>query len=43
AAGTPAQAAAEVKSLWAAGADTVVVRPLGPDPLDHVTALLSAL
>ncbi|NUR88742.1 MAG: LLM class flavin-dependent oxidoreductase [Nonomuraea sp.] len=43
AAGTPAQAAAEVKSLWAAGADTVVVRPLGPDPLGHVTALLSAL
>lgn len=41
--GTPAQAAAQVKSLWAAGADTVVVRPLGRDPLPHVTALLSAL
>ncbi|NUO96921.1 MAG: LLM class flavin-dependent oxidoreductase [Nonomuraea sp.] len=43
ASGTPAQAAAQVKSLWASGADTVVVRPLGRDPLPHVTALLSAL
>ncbi|WP_431915851.1 LLM class flavin-dependent oxidoreductase [Nonomuraea jabiensis] len=39
-----AEAAAEhVKELWAAGAATVAVRPLGPDPLRHVTALLSAL
>ncbi|TMR93276.1 LLM class flavin-dependent oxidoreductase [Nonomuraea basaltis] len=43
AAGTPEEAAARIKSLWAAGADTVVVRPLGADPLRHVTALLSAL
>lgn len=44
AAGTPEEAAAQVKSLWAAGADTVTVRPLAQeDPLRHVTALLSAL
>ncbi|TMR15873.1 LLM class flavin-dependent oxidoreductase [Nonomuraea turkmeniaca] len=41
--GSPEEAAAQVKSLWAAGADTVAVRPLGSDPLHHVTALLSAL
>ncbi|MGP3911859.1 LLM class flavin-dependent oxidoreductase [Nonomuraea sp. 10N515B] len=41
--GSPERAAAQVKSLWAAGADTVAVRPLGSDPLRHVTALLSAL
>jgi alkanesulfonate monooxygenase SsuD/methylene tetrahydromethanopterin reductase-like flavin-dependent oxidoreductase (luciferase family) len=41
--GSPEAAAAQVKSLWAAGADTVAVRPLGSDPLQHVTALLSAL
>ncbi|MDP4506686.1 LLM class flavin-dependent oxidoreductase [Nonomuraea turcica] len=41
--GSPEEAAAQVKSLWAAGADTVAVRPLGSDPLRHVTALLSAL
>ncbi|MFB4282649.1 MULTISPECIES: LLM class flavin-dependent oxidoreductase [unclassified Nonomuraea] len=41
--GTPEEAAAQVKSLWAAGADTVAVRPLGTDPLRHVEALLSAL
>jgi alkanesulfonate monooxygenase SsuD/methylene tetrahydromethanopterin reductase-like flavin-dependent oxidoreductase (luciferase family) len=43
AAGTAEEAAAQVKSLWAAGADTVAVRPLGADPLSHVAALLSAL
>jgi len=44
AAGTAEEAAAVVKSLWAAGADTVAVRPLAQeDPLRHVTALLSAL
>ncbi|MBF8186664.1 LLM class flavin-dependent oxidoreductase [Nonomuraea sp. K274] len=43
AAGTPEEAAAQVKSLWAAGAETVTVRPIGSDPLSHVTALLSAL
>ncbi|MGR6923768.1 LLM class flavin-dependent oxidoreductase [[Actinomadura] parvosata] len=36
-------AAAFVKSLWVAGAATVVVRPLGADPLGQVNALLSAL
>lgn len=41
--GTPEQAAAQVKALWAAGADTVAVRPLDPNPLPHVHALLSAL
>ncbi|MEV4175156.1 LLM class flavin-dependent oxidoreductase [Nonomuraea sp. NPDC049709] len=41
--GAPEEAAAQVKSLWAAGADTVAVRPLGTDPLRHVEALLSAL
>ncbi|WP_246080829.1 LLM class flavin-dependent oxidoreductase [Nonomuraea mesophila] len=41
--GTPEQAAAQIKSLWAAGADTVAVRPLGSGPLRHVHALLSAL
>ncbi|MFI9589312.1 LLM class flavin-dependent oxidoreductase [Nonomuraea sp. NPDC052265] len=43
AAGTPEQAAEQVRSMWAAGAHTVVVRPLGRDPLPHVSALLSAL
>ncbi|MFG1703507.1 LLM class flavin-dependent oxidoreductase [Nonomuraea sp. M3C6] len=43
AAGTPEEAAAQVKSLWAAGADTVVLRPIGSDPLSPVTRLLSAL
>ncbi|MEV4468893.1 LLM class flavin-dependent oxidoreductase [Nonomuraea sp. NPDC049504] len=41
--GTPEQAAAHVKELWAAGATTVAVRPLGPDPLGQVRTLLSAL
>jgi alkanesulfonate monooxygenase SsuD/methylene tetrahydromethanopterin reductase-like flavin-dependent oxidoreductase (luciferase family) len=42
--GTPEEAAAMVKSMWAAGADTVAVRPLPQeDPLRHVTALLAAL
>ncbi|TDD20720.1 LLM class flavin-dependent oxidoreductase [Nonomuraea diastatica] len=41
--GTPEEAAAQVKSLWAAGADTVAVRPLGSGPLRHVNGLLSAL
>jgi alkanesulfonate monooxygenase SsuD/methylene tetrahydromethanopterin reductase-like flavin-dependent oxidoreductase (luciferase family) len=41
--GTPQEAAAWVKSVWAAGAETVAVRPIGSDPLDQVRALLSAL
>ncbi|NRQ36919.1 LLM class flavin-dependent oxidoreductase [Nonomuraea sp. NN258] len=43
AAGTAEEAAAAVKSLWAAGAHTVVLRPIGPEPLAHVTALQTAL
>ncbi len=43
ASGTAEEAAAHVKALWAAGADSVAVRPIGPDPLGQVTALLSAL
>jgi alkanesulfonate monooxygenase SsuD/methylene tetrahydromethanopterin reductase-like flavin-dependent oxidoreductase (luciferase family) len=43
AAGTPAEAAAQVKAFWAAGAHTVALRPLGADPLRHVHAVLSAL
>ncbi|MFI7134605.1 LLM class flavin-dependent oxidoreductase [Nonomuraea sp. NPDC050153] len=43
ASGSPEAAAAHVKELWAAGAGTVAVRPLGADPLRQVTALLSAL
>lgn len=40
----PATAAADgVRSLWAAGADTVVLRPLGPDPAGQVRATLAAL
>ncbi|MCK2221227.1 LLM class flavin-dependent oxidoreductase [Actinomadura sp. ATCC 31491] len=42
--GTAGQAAARIKALAAAGADTVVVRPLDRvDPLAHVEALLAAL
>jgi hypothetical protein len=43
AAGTAEEAAAQVKGLWSAGVDTVAVRPIGSDPLAHVTRLLSAL
>ncbi|MED7927363.1 LLM class flavin-dependent oxidoreductase [Nonomuraea sp. LP-02] len=42
--GTAEEAAERVKGLAAAGADTVVVRPLDlTDPLRHVRALLAAL
>ncbi|WP_246610847.1 LLM class flavin-dependent oxidoreductase [Nonomuraea rhizosphaerae] len=41
--GDPEAAAELVKALWAAGAGTVAVRPLGPEPLTHVHALLAAL
>ncbi|QYC38787.1 Phthiodiolone/phenolphthiodiolone dimycocerosates ketoreductase [Nonomuraea coxensis DSM 45129] len=42
--GTAEEAAGRVKALAAAGADTVVVRPLDlTDPLRHVRALLAAL
>ncbi|MEV0824311.1 LLM class flavin-dependent oxidoreductase [Nonomuraea rubra] len=43
ASGTAEEAAAHVKSLWAAGATSVAVRPIGADPLGQVNALLSAL
>ena len=39
AAGTAAQAAATVRELWAAGVDTVVLRPLGPEPLAQLAAV----
>jgi hypothetical protein len=42
--GTAEEAAERIKWLAAAGADTVVVRPLDlADPLRHVRALLAAL
>ncbi|MGW4800947.1 LLM class flavin-dependent oxidoreductase [Nonomuraea sp. NPDC004297] len=41
--GTPEEAAAQLRSLWAAGAGSVAVRPIGDDPLDQVHALLAAL
>nr|WP_311132415.1 LLM class flavin-dependent oxidoreductase [Nonomuraea gerenzanensis] len=43
ASGTAEEAAAHVNSLWTAGATSVVVRPIGADPLGQVNALLSAL
>ncbi|MGW0548523.1 LLM class flavin-dependent oxidoreductase [Streptomyces altiplanensis] len=43
ASGTPRSAAARVQSLWEAGADTVVLRPVGDDPLEQVRATLAAL
>jgi 5,10-methylenetetrahydromethanopterin reductase len=33
AAGTPADAAATVTALWDAGAASVIVRPVGDDPI----------
>jgi alkanesulfonate monooxygenase SsuD/methylene tetrahydromethanopterin reductase-like flavin-dependent oxidoreductase (luciferase family) len=41
--GTPAQAAARVGELAAAGAESVVLRVFGPEPLEQVKALLAAL
>ncbi|MDQ1045260.1 LLM class flavin-dependent oxidoreductase [Streptomyces sp. V4I2] len=41
--GRPAQAAAHVQDLAAAGADTVVLRVIGPEPLDQLKAVLGAL
>lgn len=43
AAGPAATAATRVRELWAAGADTVVLRPVGPDPLRQLEAAVSAL
>lgn len=41
--GSPEQIATFVKSLYAAGTDTVVLRPVGPEPLSHVHAVVPAL
>ncbi|WP_336207725.1 LLM class flavin-dependent oxidoreductase [Nonomuraea sp. LPB2021202275-12-8] len=41
--GSAEEAAAQVRGLWSAGARTVAVRPIGSDPLTHVTRLLAAL
>lgn len=41
--GTPEEAAASVRALWEAGADTVLVRPITQDPVPHVESLLKAL
>jgi alkanesulfonate monooxygenase SsuD/methylene tetrahydromethanopterin reductase-like flavin-dependent oxidoreductase (luciferase family) len=41
--GDAAEAAGAVRSLWEAGADTVVLRQLGDDPLPALRAVLSAL
>lgn len=41
--GSPEEAADQVRSLWEAGARTVVVRPHGPDPLPQVDLLLGEL
>ncbi|MFC4059715.1 LLM class flavin-dependent oxidoreductase [Planomonospora corallina] len=43
AAGTAEEAAGVVRSLREAGADTVVLRPVGADPLPHVERILAAL
>jgi alkanesulfonate monooxygenase SsuD/methylene tetrahydromethanopterin reductase-like flavin-dependent oxidoreductase (luciferase family) len=43
AAGSAGEAADVVRSLWEAGADTVVLRPVGPEPLEHVDRILAAL
>ncbi|AXI80527.1 LLM class flavin-dependent oxidoreductase [Peterkaempfera bronchialis] len=43
AAGPGSVVAARVRSLWEAGADSVVLRPIGADPLDQVRAALEAL
>jgi alkanesulfonate monooxygenase SsuD/methylene tetrahydromethanopterin reductase-like flavin-dependent oxidoreductase (luciferase family) len=43
ASGSASEAADMVRRMWAAGAQTVAVRPFGADPLSHVTKLLAAL
>ncbi|UCM91899.1 LLM class flavin-dependent oxidoreductase [Streptomyces marincola] len=42
AAGDPDTAAARIHELWHAGASTVVLRPVGPDPLGQTAAALAA-
>ncbi|WP_433259530.1 LLM class flavin-dependent oxidoreductase (plasmid) [Streptosporangium sp. CA-135522] len=41
--GSPKAAADQVRSLWEAGADTVALRPFGPDPLPQVDLVLAEL
>ncbi|MEU4228778.1 LLM class flavin-dependent oxidoreductase [Nonomuraea sp. NPDC026600] len=41
--GSAEEAAERVRELWAAGARTVAIRPVGAEPLPHVTKLLAAL
>jgi 5,10-methylenetetrahydromethanopterin reductase len=41
--GTVAQAAARVRELWTAGADSVVLRPVGQDPIGQLSATLAEL
>ncbi len=43
AAGDVATALDRIGSLWDAGASTVVLRPIGPEPLSHVRQVLTAL
>ncbi|MFJ1648863.1 LLM class flavin-dependent oxidoreductase [Streptomyces sp. NPDC088258] len=43
AAGEAPAAAGKIRSLWEAGADTVVLRPVGDDPLGQVRAALAEL
>lgn len=43
AAGTPADAAATVTALWDAGAASVIVRPVGDDPLEQFAAVVAEL
>ncbi len=43
ASGDAETAADRVRALWRAGATTVVLRPVGEDPLDQVRAVLGAL
>ncbi|WP_406317183.1 LLM class flavin-dependent oxidoreductase [Streptosporangium sp. NBC_01639] len=41
--GSPESAADQVRTLWEAGADTVVLRPFGPDPLPQIELVLAEL
>ncbi|MFJ2029173.1 LLM class flavin-dependent oxidoreductase [Streptosporangium sp. NPDC087985] len=41
--GSPEAAADQVRLLWEAGADTVVLRPFGPDPLPQIDLVLAEL
>jgi 5,10-methylenetetrahydromethanopterin reductase len=43
AAGSPFTAAARVRELWHAGASSVVLRPVGDEPLDQLAAAVGAL